>query len=144
MQRIRGHHLESLAKLKGSSLDDVGRRLLSEGYVNSVDHPFVQQAYEWVKRFFDDPGQEVMIVAGERDYICEHCPISHNCIQLNPEKSPLRENVFFNSDNFRRGKDLSIIEKYGLQPGQVVRFSTLMSKLELHSSEGVRVFSEMI
>lgn len=51
-----------------------GERMVSAGYSKHPYDPFATKTYNFLKNLRDNPNQEIQIIAGEPDFICNVCP----------------------------------------------------------------------
>lgn len=100
------------------------RILIEQGYVTSSEDPFVNFSYDRLRGLFDDPGQEILIVAETPDFICRACPKKGACFDSNGLPIPVKRklgNAFAKEEDeeIERISDYGIARGYGLKVGGV-------------------------
>ena len=123
---IRGHHLDSFARLHNVSLAKHAEDLIDGKYIDGVGDKFADFSYNSPRNLFSNPEQLFKIISDSPDFICGACRLINNCFDLNMQlKSktdvPLLGGAFV--QEFEKAEyevtDNGVAEKYGFEIGKV-------------------------
>jgi len=119
---IRGHHLESAKQVTNISKNVHARLLMIGEYIKHSKDPFVDVAYTQLKELFSNPKNLLKILAGEKDFICDSCPIDGKVSSCIGAKIEIPQ-YFWDPEHTHRSygekTDQEILEKYNLKANEI-------------------------
>ena len=119
--QLRAHHLISTRDVFNSSREEHVANLLRNGYVGSVNDPFVSMTYEGLIYLFNQPRQKCVLIENSPDIICRLCG-SKDC----PPKNETRDALSFCLD---RSTDRAVAEHYDLKLGESYTIQHIREKV---------------
>jgi len=117
---IRAHHVTNLRA--NVPIESLAKDLFAHKYIDRLDHPFVKESFGFLQKLRENPEVEIKLVAGEKDFICEICPLQlkNSCPDFNPQANALYGTAFWQKDMHvmnRTERDYTAAEEIGLDIG---------------------------
>jgi len=113
---LRAHHVARVGALE-EKLPAYAASLVksSVGYVDSPDHPYVGDTFQFLDDLRNNPDQLIEVTAGTQgDYICDICPVKYRCPDFNPsiEDAPINHDPNGADNSYARESNYKIGELY--------------------------------
>jgi hypothetical protein len=121
---LRAHHVARIGALE-AELPLYAESLVKSpvGYVDSPDHPYVNNTFRFLDDLRKHPDQLIKVTAGTGgDYICDICPVKARC----PDFNPLSEDAPINHDPNRA--DQSYAKESNYEVGKVYTVADLLER----------------
>jgi len=117
---LRGHHLSRINAFD-MSRGNYGNLMVKTGYSKDPADSFATKTYDFLQRLKQHPSQEVLVTAGEPDFICQRCPERKRaqCVDHNPKANPLYNTVFWDESMSPKNRDEELANNAGLEIGRV-------------------------
>jgi len=119
---LRGHHLDSIAGLYLVTLDEHIINLKNNGYILYADDSFVDFSYNHLKSLFENPAQQIKIIAEKPDIVCNLCRKIDSCFDEKKQPQPRKTvlGLVFNPEKIiHETSDFGVAEKYGFEIGRI-------------------------
>lgn len=124
---IRAHHLKDAIERKRARItrEQLANLLIKAKYLTNYNpnHPFVNEAYRTQQIMDDDV--RIKIIAGEKDNICEKCPL--------PEQE--KQQACFGEKSNRHYQDVIAAQRLGLELNKEYELKKLRKKWASTSQE---------